>query len=105
MPKMIVPCDVAIRRYYRLYVEAEEGAGEEVIKAKAIEMLTDGTDIDTVLTPDPDLETEEQDICWITPDFEGSWSEEDEAEFKELFSRRPLIETSGEMADKATPSQ
>ena len=83
--KLIVPCDVAIKRFYRMYVEVGEDATEDEVKAKAVEMLTDGRDPDKELTPDPDLDMEPQDICWVNPDFEGSWTEEEEAEMKQAF--------------------
>lgn len=81
--KLIVPCDVAITRYYRMYVEIGEEATEDEVKAKAVEMLTDGSDPDDLLTPDTDLDIEAQDINWVNPDFEGSWTEEEEAEMKQ----------------------
>jgi len=83
--KLIVPCDVAIKRFYRMYVEVEEEATSDEVKAKAVEMLTDGRDPDKELTPDTDLEMEPQDICWVNPDFDGSWTEEEEAEMKQVF--------------------
>ena len=34
--KLIVPCDVAIKRFYRMYVEVGEEATEDEVKAKAV---------------------------------------------------------------------
>ena len=67
-----------------MYVEVGEEATENEVKAKAVEMLTDGRDPDKELTPDTDLEMEPQDICRVNPDFDGSWTEE-EAEMKQVF--------------------
>lgn len=67
-----------------MYVEVEEEATSDEVKAKAVEMLTDGRDPDKELTPDTDLEMEPQDICRVNPDFDGSWTEE-EAEMKQVF--------------------
>ena len=85
--KRIVPCDVSIKRLYRMYVEVDEGAGEEEVKARAVEMLTDGRDPDGELTIDPDYEMEPQDICWVNPDFDGSWSDETEEDLLEIVAQ------------------
>ena len=76
MAKITVPCDVCIKRFYRAYVEVDENATADEVKAALIEDLLDGGNIDEKLSPDIDLEPsehEEQDICWINPDFDGSW--------------------------------
>ena len=84
--KLIVPCDVAIKRFYRMYVVVDEEATEDQVKAKAVEMLTDGRDPDKELTPDPDLDMEPHDICWVNPDFEGSWTEAEDEEMREVLT-------------------
>jgi len=78
--KTIVPCDVAIKRFYRMYVEVDEEAGTDQVVAKARKILVESGDPDAELIPDPDLfsEIEERDICWVNPDWEGSWTEEDD---------------------------
>lgn len=78
--KTIVPCDVAIKRFYRMYVEVDEETGTDQVVAKARRMLVESSDPDSELTPDPDIfsEIEPQDICWVNPDWEGSWTEEDD---------------------------
>lgn len=78
--KTIVPCDVAIERFYRMYVKVDEEAGTDQVVAAATRMLVESSAPDAELTPDPDLfsEIEEQDICWVNPDWDGSWTEEDD---------------------------
>lgn len=79
--KTIVPCDVAIKQFYRMYVEVDEETGTDHVVATATRMLVESSAPDAELIPDPDLfsEIEEQDICWVNPDWEGSWTEEGEA--------------------------
>ena len=84
---VVIPCDVAITRYYRMYVEMPEGASADEVKAKAIETLTDGRDADAELTPDPDLDIEAEDITWVNPDFEGSWTKDEEEEVARLIEQ------------------
>lgn len=76
--KIVVPCDVAIERFYRMYVEANEATNTDQVVATAKRMLVDSGDPDAELTPDLDIfsEIEKQDICWVSPDWEGSWTEE-----------------------------
>lgn len=83
--KRIVPCNVAITRYYRVYAEVEEGAGHEEIMAKAKEVCCLGDERE--LTPDLDMGIEPEDIRWIEPDIEGSWTEEFENESKATMER------------------
>ena len=81
--KLIMPCDVAVKRYYRMYVEVEIDADEDcysqvpenaAIVALAKKQIVD--DQDDAMDLDPDLEIEEHDICWVNPDQEGWWTEE-----------------------------
>ena len=77
--KRIVPCEVAIKRFYRMYVEVEEGATNDEVKAKAVEMLTETRAPDSKLTPgDLYNEIEEQDILENDPDWEASWTEQED---------------------------
>ena len=78
--KITVPCDVAIKRLYRVYVEVDEGASAARIEAEAKRMIADSDNPDIILVPDPDLftEIEEQDVCWVNPDWVGIQNDEEE---------------------------
>ena len=80
--KQIIPCDVAIKRFYRVYVKVDEGAGRDEVEAAAKCMIVNSCDPDTELVPDPDIfsEIEEHDICWVNPDFDGAQPDEEEFE-------------------------
>ena len=64
--KIVVPCDVEIRRFYRTYVTVDEDTSdaEIVLKAKA-----------EILSPDPDLDIEAHDILNVCLDSEN-WLED-----------------------------
>jgi hypothetical protein len=71
MAKITLPCDVAITRFYRTYVEVDEDAtAPEVFQKVRAEILEQQDD---ALTPDPDLDIEDHDITYIGPDWGGSW--------------------------------
>lgn len=76
--KIVVPCDVEIRRFYRTYVTVDEDTSdaEIVLKAKA-EILEHQ---DAVLSPDPDLDIEERDILNVCPDSENWLEDMDDAD-------------------------
>ena len=80
MSKIVVPCDVEIRRYYRMYVTVDEDASLVAIINKARTEIVEHQD--AVLVPDPDLDIENHDIFYVNPDREN-WLEdmgkEDEA--------------------------
>ena len=76
--KKIVPCDVAIRRFYRMYVKVDEDAGTELVRFTAKNMLIESDDPDAMLVPDPDLEIEEHDIDSISPDWDGVQDDDEE---------------------------
>lgn len=82
--KQIVPCGIAIKRFYRMYVEVDESAGADQVIAAAKRMIVESSDPDAELVPDPDIfsEIEEQDICWINPDWEGAHYNDDEEDFE-----------------------
>ena len=71
--KMIVPCDVAIRRFYRMYVTVDRDAVHQEIEDAVRSELMAATDYDAILTPDPDLDIEGHDVLEITPDNDGAW--------------------------------
>ena len=71
MAKITVPCNVCIKRYYRTYVEVDEDTSEfEIIKKINAEILENQDD---ALTPDPDLEIQDEDIVFIDPDWDAAW--------------------------------
>lgn len=72
--KITVPCDVEIRRFYRMYVTVDENATDAEIKAAARKDILDYGE--EVLTPDPDLNIESHDIFAIIPDHDAEWTEE-----------------------------
>ena len=79
--KQIVPCDLAIKRFYRMYVEVDEGAGTDQVIAAAKQMVVESSNPDSELCPDPDIysEIESQDICWVNPNWDGAhYKDEDE---------------------------
>lgn len=66
--KMIVPCDVAITRYYRQYVRVDIEASKDDVIAAAYDDILNAADPDLVLTLDPDMDIEDHDIRWVQPD-------------------------------------
>lgn len=70
--KIVVPCDVEIRRFYRAYVTVDEDASDvEIVRKMKAEILEHQ---DSVLTPDPDLDIEAHDIFAVNPN-RDSWIE------------------------------
>lgn len=78
--RMVTPCDVTIRRFYRMYVTTDKDAGADEVRAAARQELMDANDPDALLTPDPDLDIEIGDIEWISPDEDGSWWDDEDAQ-------------------------
>ena len=72
--KLIVPCNVCIKRFYRAYVEAGENATDEEIRKAMIEAIVENQDKE--LTEDPDLEIEDHDVIYVEIDHEGEWIDE-----------------------------
>ncbi len=79
--KIVVPCDVEIRRFYRTYVTVDEDTSDaEIVRKAKAEILEHQ---DAVLTPDPDLDIEAHDIFAVNPNRDswiGDYDEEDEKE-------------------------
>lgn len=71
--RMVVPCDVAIRRFYRMYVTVGKDAGDQEIANAVHSELREASDPDAILTPDPDLDIEPRDVLEIHPDMDGCW--------------------------------
>lgn len=80
--KIIVPCDVCIKRFYRAYAEVDENATDEEIRKAMIEAIVENQDAE--LTEDPDLGIEAHDIVYVEIDHEGAWTEEDEEDIKTI---------------------
>ena len=72
--KLIVPCNVCIKGFYRAYVEADENATDEEIRKAMIEAIVENQDKE--LTEDPDLEIEDHDVIYVEIDHEGEWTDE-----------------------------
>lgn len=70
---MIVPVNVAIKRYYRCYAHVDSDANDDLI----IEQIKDDiiSHQDDALTNDPELFIEEDDIFGIDIDHDASWKE------------------------------
>lgn len=71
--KLIVPCNVTIKRFYRAYAEVDENATDEEIRKAMIEAILEHQDAE--LVEDPDLEIEEHDICYIEIDHDAACTE------------------------------
>jgi len=85
--KMVVPCDVAIRRFYRMYVTVDRDAsGKEITDAVHGELLA-ANDQDAILTPDPDLDIEAHDVLEINPDTDGCWWDDAGEPFNDVMSK------------------
>lgn len=82
--KIIVPCDVCIKRYYRAYAEVDEYATNKEIQKAIVEAILENQD--RVLTEDPDIEIEEDDISVVDIDHDGAWTEEDDEEISQILS-------------------
>ena len=82
--KLIVPCNVTIKRFYRAYVEVDENATDEEIRKAMIEAILEHQDAE--LCEDPDLEIENHDIVNIEIDHEAAWTEDDEEEIRKILT-------------------
>lgn len=74
--KQVVPCTVAIKRFFRTYVVVDENATNEEILTAVKSQILEGQDESIML--DPDMEIEEHDILGIDPDDDGAWLEDDD---------------------------
>lgn len=72
---MVIPVDVAIKRFYRCYVRVSENATDEQVEQKVRDMIVE--EQDSVLTEDPDLEIENHDIEINDIDWDGGWEDDD----------------------------
>lgn len=80
--QQVVPCDVTIKRPYRMYVTVDEGADTNQVVAAAKKMLVESDYPDAELVPDPEIfsEIEEQDITWVGPDWDGAYYDDTDDE-------------------------
>lgn len=74
--KLVVPCDVCIRRFYRGYVTVDENASQDEIRQVMIEAIVSEQEAD--LIEDPDLFIEEDDIAFVNPCMNDAWTEEED---------------------------
>lgn len=79
---MVVPCDVAIKRYYRMYVTVDRDADAKAIEDAVHGELLAANDQDAILTPDPDLCIEAHDVLEIMPDEDGAWWDDADEPFE-----------------------
>lgn len=82
--KMLVPCNVCIKRFYRAYVEVDADATDEEIQEEMRSSIL--THQDSELCDDPDMEIEPEDIVSVYPDIEGAWTEGEDAEYPDVIS-------------------
>lgn len=85
--RMVVPCDVAIRRFYRMYVTVDRDAGDQEIADAVHGELLAANDQDAILTPDPDLDIEAHDVLEIRPDEDGSWWDGSDEPFADVTTK------------------
>lgn len=83
--KLIVPCNVCIKRFYRTYAEVDENATDEEIRKAMIEAIVENQDKE--LNEDPDFEIEDEDIVYVEIDHESEWTEHEDKEMRELFTK------------------
>lgn len=83
---MVVPVDVCIRRFYRVYVHVPENASVDDIYEQLGEDILENQD--KALTPDPDMEIEDHDIQWCRIDREGAWPESESQEISEILKKK-----------------
>lgn len=74
MQKIVVPVDVAVKRYYRVYLETDHEMTDEELKEMARDRIIEEQDDILVTCPD-DLEVEESDILFTEIDHDGIWFE------------------------------
>ena len=88
--KLIVPCDICIKRFYRGYVKVNENATDEEIRKAMVESILKYQDAE--LTEDPDIEIEEHDITAIEIDHSSEWTEYEDEEIKRILNKGGVIQ-------------
>lgn len=82
--KLVVPCDVCIKRFYRGYVTVDENASCDEIRQAMIEAIVSEQEAD--LIEDPDLFIEEDDIAFVNPCMNDAWTEEEDDDISDTLS-------------------
>ena len=74
MSKVVMPCDLAITRFYRIYVEINKDATQDEIEVAVKNKIMGCDNPDAEMMPDPDIynSIEEHDIVSILPDWDGA---------------------------------
>ena len=68
---MIVAVNAAVKRFYRVYVEAPDDASTETIKTIAWRYILNASPEELENQPDPDLDIEHDDITGIEIDYDS----------------------------------
>jgi len=79
---MIFPVDVAITRFYHVYVTAIEGTPIEKLKELAMDMILEGQG--DCLCDDQDMDIEEDDIQHMSVRDEDAWLEVESKEIERI---------------------
>lgn len=85
MKKMIVPANVSIKRFYRVYAYVDCDATYEEIRKAIIKQIIEGQDAE--LVEELDLSIEPQDIDYIGIDDEETWTEEEDEEITNILNQ------------------
>lgn len=83
--KLIVPCNICIKRFYRGYVKVDENATDEEIRKAMVESILKYQDAE--LIEDPDIEIEEHDITAIKIDHDCEWTEDENEDIKRILNK------------------
>ena len=82
--KLIIPCNVTIKRFYRTYAEVDENATDEDIRKAMIEAILEHQDAE--LTEGPEIDIEEGDIVNVEIDHDNEWTEYEEKDIQRIFN-------------------
>lgn len=83
MAKIIVPCDIIVKRCFRGYVTVDDDTSyAEICKAMQAKVLEEQDDCMSLCEEAMDIQPE--DIEEIYPDIESAWSAEDDEEIHEI---------------------
>ena len=73
---LVIPVDLVVKRYYRIYVRVPEDTPDVEIGKKIMKMDLNAELTDAAL--DPSIEIEADDVTAIDIDHEGEWTEEND---------------------------
>lgn len=82
--RLIVPCNICIKRFYRAYAEVDENATDEEIRRAMIKAIIKYQDEE--LAKCHDISIKERDIVAIEINHDGEWTECEYEEIKQIFS-------------------